>query len=956
MAWWALAYPLTQCMLGLWTSIALWQWVAFTRAPHAYAVAWGWLPECQSTGVWPWSRDTMLDAAHRQVWRFARARGLCVEPQHSWWWLVIPPLCLILGYTGARCVRYGVLAVWFEGVRTLHPKADTKRKLSGVKCPPRVATNPANPHAAGAAIRLQVHKFVHAICAAWDTGATVVRYDLSYAKRDEMFGTSVLGRRWLRSAQDLSQPVRDDPRPIGVPVSAIDTAYYLRPYDWDEFCGELIVFNAQLPTAIAWKESWTTAYFDAQSVLHEQIAGGKTYTHPLPEPGLHELFLHTRGWFWNQRVVCYEQTVVRVPDSRQAIFIWTPQYTITAPWWAFCAMYRFMTGSVPPRPRNWEGAVRVESSAGDRKVSVVQMVTPDGKISARLESTIDGRAFELDRTFVETVALRGAVHGSPVSIHDTSSMANRMEGVSTDPAAVTMSAVVAGAGVLPVTTTPVGYVPGAGVETAGARVPTKEEGIAGLVNPPASVAAHTPAAVAAVLGRVEQLQVAVPRTISPALKSELMAAARYLGGLIGPMDPKSREFVLESMTKPAQRARNAKLPQQDVAVMPDAKPSTMQKTEATPKPNPRVINIVETDFNVEYGRFTKAFYAGLKKLPMCGSGVDATALAAKIADSTVAGLLDSIDIADMDASQGTTARVDIYEEVMRTVFAAHLQELEPLLLAARTGKLTYRSRVDDAEKMVAVVSDPNVSGCSDTTNVNTIIMIVVALVAAQRTDGGYDTHPCGLFSGDDGLVPKRIRSAFDAVMAELGFTVKVEDLASPEAVKFLNQIFVSPSTTRTSTPSMHRLLSKLCVITTANAGLLEKIMGLNISYPRNPIVQAVTRAYTNAYGLAGADMQRERARLKKRPTYELAAKQEAGAFLYDSKDEAAVYREIAHEAGKDTAWVRAWVKELGKVRTQDDLLKVGFLRDDGSEVDGKYPITRVAYPAVPGKGKRPGSS
>jgi len=783
-----------------------------------------------------------------------------------------------------------------------------------------------------------------------------VRYDLSYAKRDEMFGTSVLGRRWLRAAQDLSQPLRDDPRPEGVPVSAIDTCYYLRPSDWDEFCGELIVFNSQLPAAIAWKDSWTTAYIDAQSVLHEQIVGGKAYKHPLPEPGLHELFLHTRGWFWGQRVVCYEQTVVRVPDSRQAVFIWTPQYTIAAPWWAFCISYRMLCGSAPPRLQNWAGAVRVESSAGDRKVGVVQMITHDGKISARLESSTDGRSYELDRTFVETVALRGDVHGSPVSIHDTSSVANRMEGVSTDPASVTMSAVVAGAGVLPVTTTPVGYVPGADAETAGARVPTKDEGIAGLVNPPASVAAHTPAAVDTVLSRVGQLQAAAPRAISDALKSELIAAARYLGKLVGELDPKSREFVLDSMTKPAQRARNAKLPTQDEALMPDANPSTMQKTEATPKPNPRVINTVDTDFNVEYGRFTKAFYASLKLLAMCGSGVNAEELAAKVAAATEAGLLDSIDIADMDASQSTPARCDIYEEVMRTVFAAHLQELEPLLLAARTGKFTYRSRADDAEKTVVVVQDPNVSGCSDTTNVNTVIMIVVALVAVMRTTGGYEKLSAGLYSGDDGLVPKRVRAAFDAVMAELGFTVKEENLASPEAVKFLNQIFVSPSTTRTSTPSMHRLLSKLCVITTANAGLLEKIMGLNVSYPRNPIVQAVTRAYSNAYSLTGADMQKERARLKKRPTYELAAKVEAGAYPYDSKDETAVYREVAHEAGKDVAWVRAWVKELGKVRTPDDLLKVGFLRDDGSEVDGKYPITRVAYPSTPGKGKRPGSS
>jgi hypothetical protein len=208
-----------------------------------------------------------------------------------------------------------------------------------------------------------------------------------------------------------------------------------------------------------------------------------------------------------------------------------------------------------------------------------------------------------------------------------------------------------------------------------------------------------------------------------------------------------------------------------------------------------------------------------------------------------------------------------------------------------------------------------------------------------------------LFSGDDGLVPKRLRSAFDAVVKELGFTVKVEDLASPEAVKFLNQIFVSPSTTRTSTPSMHRLLSKLCVITTANAGLLEKVMGLNISYPTNPIVQAVTRAYSNAYELTGAKFAKERKRLKASPTYELAAKQTAGAFAYDKKDEAAVYREIAHEAKCEVRFLREWVKELGKVRTPDDLVKVGFLRDDGSEVDGKYPITRVAYPALPGKGK-----
>jgi len=914
------------------------------RNPTVFLAQWDLLPVCQ-----PYTKPFYLAPFHRseemsvreyartRYWRYLHERNLCI-PQRS----IFNPavvcaavVAFIIGITYKAWARFGPLRWLLACSTVLHPVADMRRSLLGIKCPSVVKTDPKNPHAAGATLRWTIHRWIHAICSAVDPKASVIRYDISYSSRDASFGNTVTGRRHIHMPMDLNSTSRDDKFLAGTPVSAVDTAFYLKPSAWNEFAGSVIVFNCIVPRAIAWNSGWSTAHINAKSELIEVVKGGKTYQHQLNDPAQHQFYLHRRF-----TSVCYEQSLLHVPGSNQAIFIWTPVSTTYLPWLWFKVVYYMSFRSSPATPAFWKGAQRVTAvTKGSADIVTIQMATTDSKganvVSARQESCTDGRCMTFDRAYLDTLALRSAIADMPPSIHDASTVANRSY-LDASPAAVTMAAVVACQGQLPTVSTPAGFTPGEDVETHGMVVPVTEQLIS-VTTTPAFVAAREPLSLVADLKRAELLQSNTPTSVPVDVKRDIDAAIAYLVKTIGPLEPMSIEDVIKAQTLPMQKHRNERCMAGEAKKNPTPNVRPMQKNEAVVKPNMRTIYPMDTEFGLQLSRYTRPIYVALKKLGCWGSGWNGIEIAKRIQHVVEAsGVTRSCDVADMDKSQNVTTRY-ILNALLLGVFDSSAEHLKPILDAEACFEIKF-------EGFCFVTRGLNASGSPDTTVFNTVVAIVIGLAARARgmqTDAYLDHERVGLYAGDDSVIPDSIYENFLYIAKAHGLSITTDSLKSDWQVKFLNRIYPNPSQSTSSTCAPKRLVKKFAVFTTASAGLARRIEGTRISDPHNPFVRCFTGLYERAYGAKALVVKTKKNITDK----ELLMKREVGAFPYAKKDNDSILECIAHDLEVDVAHLKDWMAKADGVKTLDEFAALPKLLNESSEVAGKGPVTVVAYPA-----------
>lgn len=868
-------------------------------------------------------------------WKTMKKYELCKEiPRFPWaFYTAVSTVLISIGYVLQACVRNGPFRTLMGYLTTTHTLKDTKRMSSGVKCPRFTETTKANPHAGGASLRLQYHTWIHNICCGFSpipTIPSIVRYDISLSSRDTIWGSQVIGRRRIVTPTDLTvDRPEEHPFVFGLPVSMVDTAHYLKTSEFDEFAGSPIISNCIVPQAVAWKTGWSTAFIDGDSMVTENVVGGETYKHHLLDPLQHKFVLYGR---W--KTYTYEQTVLHVPNSNQAIFIWTP-IAVTSLWPPFYYILHILAFKrCPVRPGWWKGATKVAfRNKSGPDLTTIQVAIPKASgdvVSVREENTKNGECTELSRKTCDIVALRAALSGSPTNVYDASQVLSKNNEVS-NPETNTMAALASQPGKLPDLSLPPNFQPGENVETVGLKTSiVSSDGSS--TNFPARVCAVNDGALTAEAKRSAMLQANVPESIPLEYATAIDLAVQHICNKIGIIEPISMEMAEKFQTRPAQVKRIAEMHKSDSNPNPTPDPAPAQKNEAVQKPSPRTIYPANTQYGLALSCYTRPLYTALKGIEGWACGLNGEDTAKKVRAICLQGDVECADVSDADKSHGPLTRDRIYGEIMRCVSEGN-PELKQLLQQSRSVKVKTK-------EFTFFTNGMNLSGLPDTTILNTLVTLTIALASQHLLGIPIDTATCGLFSGDDSIIPKKISETYVKLSAAHGLTMKIEALRDSSMVKFLNRIYFDPVATLTSFPSITRLVSKFNVYTTSDAGLAERIVGSRISDPFNPLLSAFVNAQ---YKRFPAENTLAIKACKKQPSKELTMKTEAGAFPFDKKFSNAVLEAMAWEINKPLSFLNDWIVKAKLVKDDKTWGEMPKLVD-GVETVGKLPHTSICYP------------
>jgi len=774
-------------------------------------------------------------------------------------------LSSLLAYTLVKYARPLAFSLWHRltrltitSLRGHMPRS--LRNIAGSIPMPTVeemarASDRGNPHRLGAQRRRVATKLMLDFALrVFGSDEVVVAYDCGYSPRDEEYAAGrVIGRRRFHTERDILQPARDDPLPThDCLVFMVDQAHYLSVEDFDEFAGRPIAYNTIVPIAAAWRTGYSTVAVEADSTITEHIIEQEVpYTHPLWSVDTHAMWLYGRF-----SVVRYESVVRRISDDMAVVF-WIPMAKVSLP----PLLFRFLMACINkpiPRMQKWAAAKRVVHTTSEgSSISLVQ-VPVGGKVTVRYEDDYSGDCTVLDARALKTIATRASLSGGKVHIMETADLLRNFDpdrAIPT-PDASTAAAVIAGAKVD--VRLPPAFIPGAAVEANGAKNPVREVEEHPPVVPPAFVAANHPNTLTALREAALKAAANHPRDVPDDVRSALDEALALIVSAVGKVSPLDLEEVVAAQEKPLQKARNIKALAQDFAIQMQAK--LMRKTEATEKPKERGIVMVNTQYGLLFGRYTRALYARMKEVfPSWAPGRTAHDLCTAVCSCVSRfGGLASTDVSGMDNSVGAilhgywaTFVLSVFDQGEDSDLARYLN-LESRAFVRIPGQPGYRT-------------DGNtISGNPDTTVRNTFIVLLemaAAEVLRARQEGRTHTYESlipelGLVSGDDACVNPGHLDEFKAVCSAMHMELKFDELA-PGMVKFLNRTWLSPLVSSHNVPSLERLLVRLPVYTGADGRPEDRTAGLEVSDGNTPfireLIQARKRCLGHVQGVASPD-------------------------------------------------------------------------------------------------------
>jgi hypothetical protein len=721
----------------------------------------------------------------------------------------------------------------------------------------------ANQHKAGADLRASITKHVAVVAVellnkgmiGGVEGSHAVVYDHAYSPRNEAIAPGrFIGRRKLRSNRDFTVAERNDPLP---PPGAVvhffcDQLHHMAPSDLDVVAGSIAVANTILVNAAAMKTGYSTIIVNADSTVSETIVGQapETYKHRLFDPKNDTFWLFGNGACW-----LYEQVVREIAPHMGLIWFF-PRVRVGIPSLLFRPMWRLISvDSVPiPRPKYWAGARKHTRAGKTDAVDDVELIIVDvaGRLSARMAGDNSGNTCELDARTYGALKVRASLAGGAYGADTVDTF--KRSGLETDPMTVAIATAIAGPGGGSICsfTAPGGeglHAPGAVRET----LPVSP------AEPPGYSQGRTPE----LREYMAQAATAAQRRhgkTDDEMQQKLVDVTRAVSLVIGTLQPLTLQEVIEAQTRPAQVARN-KQARESFADPQGSSATATFKSESTNKPKPRLVQTVETQPALEYGRFNRPLYDAMKScFPGFASGRTAATIRESIrALGSVVGEagLDSGDVSKCDQSQRET-ETNLWKFLNIQVYPGAAKEVAAHITRSATMKINNGSSSYFTNGAV-------ITGNSDTT-VKTTSTTFIKILTARSMDferrgmtweaaveaavAEAQLDYVFLAAGDDFVSPSVLRDTILEVFKRTGGELTFDELPYG-AVKFLNQVWPSARDSTANHPSVQRFLKKFGLFTNADGSLADRIAGNMVAMEGLPLFDPLLRAIARAYGVTG---------------------------------------------------------------------------------------------------------
>jgi len=271
------------------------------------------------------------------------------------------------------------------------------------------------------------------------------------------------------------------------------------------------------------------------------------------------------------------------------------------------------------------------------------------------------------------------------------------------------------------------------------------------------------------------------------------------------LTPLTLEDVYKRQERPSQRVRNDHAAHSVHVSRGTIK--SFQKAEPYPKATsaPRNISTVDNSLNYRYSRFTLALADHLKQFPWYGFSKHPNVVAERVQYiATLATFCLETDFSKFDGHHNQML-YDIEYEILLRCFPTFANELEDLI--KNVGHLKGITMFN----IKYSIFGSRISGCPDTSIMNTIINALVAYVCFRviglRHDQAIAT--LGIYGGDDGITPGTDTKVYERTAKDFGLklTATVRDLLEP--LSFLGRVYPCPRTSLTSICDPIRHLAKI---------------------------------------------------------------------------------------------------------------------------------------------------
>lgn len=314
----------------------------------------------------------------------------------------------------------------------------------------------------------------------------------------------------------------------------------------------------------------------------------------------------------------------------------------------------------------------------------------------------------------------------------------------------------------------------------------------------------------------------------------------FIDFMCAPLVPFEFAEVVEAQSRPSQRVGNEEAGhnlawQSKVAI--EAFQKRELYTEAKP---PRNISTLPPAHRLQYSRFTLALANHLKTFKWYAFGRNLQEVGELLSDLAVfARTLCESDYSKFDGTHS---------------FALYLVELAILLRCFRSQSRTVAhehqamtsARAKTRLGQLYDIDGSRVSGCADTTTMNTIDNGVVGYCTRRMTMSPAEAWAhLGLYGGDDGVIPDVDPATYSGVAKAFGLVLKPATHSAHEPCSFLGRVFPFPRTSPASISDLRRSLPKLCATTdlvlAPEVVLRNKAEGYIITDPETPVLGAWCR-------------------------------------------------------------------------------------------------------------------